>query len=333
MEKPVFISAAAFVITALILAVIWQFIANDELRGIRQDTAIAAAQAAEQLENAVKMRSAVVHKSLMAWRTRAVDTKTGFTRVASALNNMVPGILSISRIDKAGTIVWTVSNAPNHLQRGETVSNRPFASPDFEKSQRSGEARASSIVREEYGAMGLVVFFPAPASSRIGGTVAVTFLVDEIIENSLGSRFKENYSFAVFDAREEIFRSGNIPTDRRLSASHTAQILSRKWNLQLHPTEARIGPEKFQSLLTLLGFAVLLSAGVALSLYLCLLRQNALRHSEKRFRDVAEISPDWFWEIDDKLRFIYGSERFFQFTGFRPNCLTSAPLGHIEGFS
>ncbi|WP_350616070.1 EAL domain-containing protein [Pseudomonas sp. HY7a-MNA-CIBAN-0227] len=43
--------------------------------------------------------------------------------------------------------------------------------------------------------------------------------------------------------------------------------------------------------------------------------QTALATSEARFRDVAEASSDWIWEIDSELRFTYLSERFETVTG------------------
>ena len=45
------------------------------------------------------------------------------------------------------------------------------------------------------------------------------------------------------------------------------------------------------------------------------LSQLALAQSEARFRDVAEASSDWIWEIDQQWRFTYLSERFESVTG------------------
>ena len=45
--------------------------------------------------------------------------------------------------------------------------------------------------------------------------------------------------------------------------------------------------------------------------------RTALAASEARFRDVAEASSDWIWEIDTGLRFTYLSERFETVTGLR----------------
>lgn len=43
-------------------------------------------------------------------------------------------------------------------------------------------------------------------------------------------------------------------------------------------------------------------------------RTVALEDSEQRFRDMAEVSADWFWESDQKHRLTYLSERFEQVT-------------------
>jgi diguanylate cyclase (GGDEF)-like protein/PAS domain S-box-containing protein len=52
------------------------------------------------------------------------------------------------------------------------------------------------------------------------------------------------------------------------------------------------------------------------------LSRTALAASEARFRDVAEASSDWIWEIDCDLRFTYLSERFEVVTGLlRTHCL------------
>src|SRR5690606_25350512 len=42
---------------------------------------------------------------------------------------------------------------------------------------------------------------------------------------------------------------------------------------------------------------------------------EALTLSEKRFRDIAEISTDWIWETDEQHRYTYFSSRFSTVTG------------------
>ncbi len=67
---------------------------------------------------------------------------------------------------------------------------------------------------------------------------------------------------------------------------------------------------------------VFIPGTVALGLILqAIERQNghrlALEASEQRFRDLAEISSDWFWEMDGALKFSYISDRHYDITGFR----------------
>ena len=48
---------------------------------------------------------------------------------------------------------------------------------------------------------------------------------------------------------------------------------------------------------------------------------NAFQLGQERFRDFAECSSDWFWEMDADLRFCYFSERFREVSGVPPERL------------
>ena len=43
--------------------------------------------------------------------------------------------------------------------------------------------------------------------------------------------------------------------------------------------------------------------------------REGLRAREQRFEDFADAASDWFWEMDEELRFSYFSERFTELTG------------------
>ena len=49
--------------------------------------------------------------------------------------------------------------------------------------------------------------------------------------------------------------------------------------------------------------------------------KKQLRASEERFRDVAESSSDWMWEMDADLRYTYFSDRLTEVTGLDPKNL------------
>jgi len=49
--------------------------------------------------------------------------------------------------------------------------------------------------------------------------------------------------------------------------------------------------------------------------------ETAIRVSEQRFRDVADVTSDWIWEMDEELRFTYLSDRWAEITGLDPNAV------------
>ncbi|QQZ44492.1 EAL domain-containing protein [Pseudomonas sp. SK3(2021)] len=55
----------------------------------------------------------------------------------------------------------------------------------------------------------------------------------------------------------------------------------------------------------------------------------ALAASEERFRDVAEASSDWIWEVDGQLHFTYLSERFQVVTGLSRDSCLGRPVDEI----
>ena len=46
--------------------------------------------------------------------------------------------------------------------------------------------------------------------------------------------------------------------------------------------------------------------------------EEALKESEAKFKSFAEMASDWFWEMDEELRFSYFSGRYYELTGRKP---------------
>ena len=56
---------------------------------------------------------------------------------------------------------------------------------------------------------------------------------------------------------------------------------------------------------------------------------GAIEASEARFRDVADASSDWIWEIDGALRLTFISERYALVTGKPPDASVGMPLAEL----
>ena len=46
--------------------------------------------------------------------------------------------------------------------------------------------------------------------------------------------------------------------------------------------------------------------------------ENSLRASEKRFRDIIDVSADWVWEVDTEGRYTFASGKVFDILGYTP---------------
>ncbi len=57
--------------------------------------------------------------------------------------------------------------------------------------------------------------------------------------------------------------------------------------------------------------------------------QIQLRESQARFRDMAEISTDWFYELDRDFNLVYLSEQFYQLTGLEENEVIGQPIAQL----
>jgi len=58
--------------------------------------------------------------------------------------------------------------------------------------------------------------------------------------------------------------------------------------------------------------------------------EEALRTSEGRFRDIVEIASDWFWEMDENLKFSYLSHRFFETMGVHASEIIGKKIGEVD---
>jgi PAS domain S-box-containing protein len=59
--------------------------------------------------------------------------------------------------------------------------------------------------------------------------------------------------------------------------------------------------------------------------------EGALRTSERRFQDFAEASADWFWEMDENLRFTYLSSRYESVTRGSGERMLGKTLSEVRG--
>ncbi|MGJ3259083.1 MAG: ATP-binding protein [Rhodospirillales bacterium] len=113
-------------------------------------------------------------------------------------------------------------------------------------------------------------------------------------------------------------------------SSRRLQIAQRSFQVNVVVASTALGAGPNISALSVLAIGLILTAAVVISVWsrarydtrvaaMVTERTKALEASEQRLRDMADVSADWFWEMDSDLRFTYLSPRFEQVTGLTRN--------------
>ena len=120
---------------------------------------------------------------------------------------------------------------------------------------------------------------------RIGGLILVLSLVVSVVTVAVVGRSVLTPILAIH---------------KNLTAAHSDPLNAESYKLDIQARN-EIG-ETVNALNALLG-------------RLSSLRRSHIREREERFQDFAASSSDWFWEMDENLRFCFFSERFAEVTG------------------
>ncbi len=132
---------------------------------------------------------------------------------------------------------------------------------------------------------------------------------------------------------------GEVPTigQRPTLVVRSDPGIAVTFNWTVHGMGHRLLAQFLPLLALMCGLALLLvwylRRRIALAARQTDLAEDALRHSEQRFRTVSEASSDWIWEADAEQQLVYLSERFVAVTGFSREDWLGRPLHDLLDYS
>ena len=179
-----------------------------------------------------------------------------------------------------------------------------------------------------------VAFGIIDLNKTIGYAISTNSLDRLIRSNSIGIEILDQ---PFGGSSISLYQDGNFPqllasADRPFIQStvliqRTLELAQRTYHIRMAINLYRLNRAPYIAAASVLLFGLMLTLLLSYYVYarfneqkrvnaLVAERTNALENSEQRFRDMAEISADWFWEMDSDLRFTFLSERFEEVTGF-----------------
>ncbi|MCW5575633.1 MAG: PAS domain S-box protein [Burkholderiales bacterium] len=235
-----------------------------------------------------------------------------FQAIAAQLGSLYPGIAEMRLIPE------TRSRSPDGLlvYRRPGVMHR-FPAPDgLPENPFPGNGSPSLESDVVVGDDGLVIVVGRlPVSGRDGGRsgkdaatgLAVAVLLMPDIADTAGLPYLEKlgYSYEFLHLSSDGSRHPVASSRKKPEwpLAHRFGISGHSWELGISPGRGWISWGTVWTDVALLTAISLVFAMLANMIARLALAQNTLRTSEQRFRDLAELSSDWWWEQDENLRY------------------------------
>jgi len=225
----------------------------------------------------------------------------------------------------------------------------------FDSAASWNTTRIERIALEPSAENGLVVVVPMSDGTQLAGFIVGSLLVRPLVERFVAPGFTRDFVATISDRGTEIFHSGeDVPdTSNRWNASAVIDLPGISWQADILP-----GATALQRMESGAAFAVLIVGVIMSALLAFLLRfgqeaqrraaeiqvantglerevghraviERALRESEQRYRDLAELSLGYIWIHDFAGRLLMVNAAAAQALGYEVEELVGRNLGEF----
>lgn len=254
------------------------------------------------------------------WIYSQSDNHEDFTAIVRSKLDRFPDIQAINWIDADGVIQWVNPVKGNEGAVGLNVRQHPLASSTLVDAEHLMELRVTPPVDLAQGGRGFVIYLPVAEFGRLSGFVNMVFRAPDLIARSLPIENLYGFDLHIADGEDLIYEN-HIDSHLAEALEREIDVGNRTWTISIAPTRLSQGDFSAASGNLLLLLGLIFSIALPSMLFQLLQRNAELRETQRRLTDFADISSDWFFETDEKLRFSYFSPRFEEVTGVPPEKL------------
>ncbi|MFQ5535515.1 MAG: ATP-binding protein [Sphingomonadales bacterium] len=283
-------SALIFIVlTALTGATAW-FIAHQNEEDIYRDMAIAGEQIALRLEEHVATRIKIVDAVGSTWAKQFTGDALAFESRIGTVAAQFPDIDAIGWLNDRALVTFVVPRERNSAALGVNVFDHPIAGPVARTARETGTSIASPPLELLTEGSGFATYFPVFQGGEFRGFVSGVFSAEGLLARVLATGGRDNYHLKVNDGGTKIYSHGVMPTGPHTMAEFRFGVMNRTWTLSVAPTE-KVLDGRFDGIGLIVLFGLLLSAGLALSVRMMIVRRRALKESRELWRAIAEHAP------------------------------------------
>jgi len=293
----------------------WRLVDKEESMRLNGETIHQAEHITARLEAHLETRLAMGEHLRQQWSSGSIRNFEEFRLEAHSVHDLFKDFQAINWVDPAGVIRWVTPHAGNEMAQLLNVRKLAIPGAALAAAERSGRMQITSPIDLAQGGRGFVAYIPLSREGVPDGFLNIVFRIAPLFQKVFPDGINRHYHLRVADAAQTLFETGNMTSAHKHMVDRRIHIGNRSWHLSLMPTEATARTYASSTDEFLFALGLLLSLAAAFLIRMIMLRQVSLKESEARFRDFSQSTSDWFWEMDEDLRFSYFSDRFTEVTG------------------
>jgi len=294
---------SVFILMAGMVIASWYDVITNRDRVLIAGTQSIADQIASRIESHISTRLIIGEQISREWLKGYLNSPAEFTDYTAPILELFPDFQAVNWVDPNGIIQWVTPMAGNEAAQGLALRRLPVPAATLALAEKTGHLQVTPPIELAQGGWGFVAYIPLTRNGKTLGFINIVFRAAPLIQSILTPGFNHSYKLVILDGNVPVFGK-SVPTDlQHLAVAQNIKIADRVWTLSLSPTPTQVDASKsiVDNLALVLG--VIFSALVAGLIRLNVRRLLTLRESESRLKDFAEVSSDWFWEMDHALRF------------------------------
>lgn len=252
------------------------------------------------------------------WLDSSVKSPEAFAEIVNPKLQRFTDFQAINWVDADGVIRWVNPLLGNEGARGVDIRKLPVPSAALRNAERTGAPQVTAPFELAQGGRGFVIYVPVVEAGSLKGFINMVFRVGAFIDSALPIEGKRSFDLHVYDGGRLVYENHEA---MHIAESHFKSFRAgtRTWTISIAPTVLSRSTYSTASNNLILLFGLVFSVALPLMLFQLLRRNAELRATQRRLADFADISSDWFWETDDKLRFSYFSSRYEEVSGVEPD--------------
>jgi PAS domain-containing protein len=306
-----------FLCGVIITLLLYNGVVSNERRRIRMETTVTAEQVRLRIEAWIDSRTALVEHLGNEQFDNATDVAVHFDHQAQTFVDLYPGIQALNFIDRQWIIRRVVPAEPNAAALGKDLHFHPNPGvPEaLGRSEKMWRLTSTPVIDLLQIGKGFAVYRPLRDwRGNWLGFVNGVFRIVPLVETCLyEDELRERFSLYLADDDGTIaFRqeATEAPPYQEWGTQVPVRVVDRDWTLHLVPNPTHLAEARTTADEGMTVVGLLTLAGLAFILRLLLVRQEALRQSQEKYRLLVENQSDLVVKLDPHGNFLYVSPSF-----------------------